>query len=84
MALNAKPVMLAMSTAMPHMMWMPPRVVAALTKQLFLVFDTRDGRGKVFSHGAGRGKGKNLRGGAGKGKGQNLRGGAGQNVSKSI
>ena len=34
----------------------------------------RDGRGKVFSHGAGRGKGKNLRGGAGQGKGQNLQG----------
>ena len=37
-ALNTKPVMLAMSTPMPHTMWMPPRVVAALTKWLFLLF----------------------------------------------
>ena len=47
--------------------------------------DSRDGRGRVFSCGAGRGKGKNLRGGvgSGQGKGQNLRVGAGQNVSVS-
>ena len=47
--------------------------------------DSRDGRGRVFSCGAGRGKGKNLRGGVGlgQGKGQNLRVGAGQNLSIS-
>ena len=69
----------------------PETNLCSLTMQTRSVLD-RDGRGRVFSCGAGRGKGQNLsgRGRPGQSKVQNLRGGArvkisgaGQNVSIS-